>query len=165
MPYKNVLDKLSWFFETTLNFVGALVFTGVAYLAEIKGSIHIMWLVMIADLFVGIWKSKRVNKERINLKKIKYWVEFVLINTMVVALTYGIEKEMIGVSPRYYNGFTILITGFTLTSILRNAELLTEKYIFTILIDLTNDKIKAWIGIDLRKYKTERDEQNNRNSN
>jgi magnesium-transporting ATPase (P-type) len=147
------MDKLSWVFENLLNFIGGCILTLLAYLAEIKGSIHVMWIMMVFDLFIGLRKSYKIDKAAFKMEKFRNWLSFVLLSTAVIGFVFAIEREMVGMEhPRVYNGFTILITGFVLSSIMRNAEAITKKYIFTALLDFINERVRKFTGIDLKQY-------------
>lgn len=149
----NRMDKLSWVFENLLNFIGGCILALLAYLAEIKGSIHVMWIMMVFDLFIGLRKSYKIDESKFRMDKFRNWLSFVLLSTAVIGFVFAIEREMMGMEhPKVYNGFTILITGFVLSSIMRNAEAITKKYIFTALLDFINERVKKFTGIDLKQY-------------
>lgn len=138
---KNLLDTL-----------GVVLVTLLTYFSEMKFSLHIMWVTMVFDLAVGLWKAKRVDKLRFSAKKFKYWLEYVAISTGVVLLIYATEHEMIWGDSGFYKGFMLLIIGFTLNSIIRNGESITGKFIFTALLDYVNSKVLILTGVDLKKY-------------
>lgn len=147
------MDKISWLLENALNLIGGCILAVLAYLAEIKGSIHVMWIMMVFDLFVGLRKSYKIDKAAFKMGKFRNWLSFVLLSTAVIGFVFAIEREMVGIEhPRVYNGFTILITGFVLSSIMRNAEAITKKYIFTALLDFINERVRKFTGIDLKQY-------------
>lgn len=151
-----MMDKFEWFFQNLfqgiLNFFGGLIIALIAYLMEIKGTFHLMWITMVIDLFLGIVKSRRVNNEKFKMSKFLLWLLFVLVSTAVVAIVYSTEKELGGMSPVSYKGFIVLIIGFVVSSIVRNAEKITKKYVFTILLDEISRIFKRITGVDLNKY-------------
>ncbi|NQU54062.1 MAG: hypothetical protein HQ522_16155 [Bacteroidetes bacterium] len=155
----HIMDKLSWSLENMLNAIGAVILTLLAYLAEIKGSIHVMWALMFFDLMVGLKKSFSIDKKRFKMDKFKNWLVFVLLSTAVIAFVFAVEVEMIMGRAKVYNGFTLLISAFILTNIIRNAEILTGRFIFTVLLDFVNERIKKWAGVDLKSYEKNKDDE------
>ena len=147
-----MIEKFQWLFQNLLNLIGGLIIAAIAYLMEIKGTFHIMWIVMVIDLFIGILKSKIVTRQPFQMRKFLLWLLFVFISTAVVALVFATEKELGGVEPVSYKGFIILIVGFVISSILRNTEKLTNQYIFTVLLDFINKAVKKVTNVDLKKY-------------
>lgn len=140
------------------NLIVGLVLSLLAYLIEIRGSVHLMWIAMIIDLFVGLLKSRYADKKTFEMIKFFQWLVFVFIATALISLVYAVELELIKVqSPSTYLYFTLIITGFVIVNIVRNGEKLTNKYIFTIILDELHKLLKKLSNIDFKKYEKNKD--------
>lgn len=144
-----------------VNFVVGLIVSLLAYLIEIKGSVHLMWIAMIIDLFIGVLTAKYADKKPFDMFKFFLWVVFVFISTCLISLVYAVELELLKLQkPTAYQYFTLIITGFTIVNIIRNGERLTKKYIFTIILDELYKLFKKIINIDFKKYENDKDKNN-----
>ncbi len=148
------MDTMNWLLKNALNIIGGTFIALVSYLAEIRYSIYVMWSAMFFDLIFGLFKSRLISKERFQMSRFREWMVFVIAATVLVVLVYSTEVEI--VRSKYaldaYSWFMLIITGFVISSIIRNVERLTNKYVFTALLNFINDKIKMITGVNLSRY-------------
>lgn len=148
--------KFDWIYTVVnliINFIWGIILAGVGFLADIRGSFHLMWITMLIDLLVGLAKSKWVNKEPFIMSKFLMWIAFVFLATALIALVYATEIQIIkDTSPSVYNKFALVIICAVIVSIIRNGEKITGKKVFTSLLDLIAKTVKRITSIDIKKY-------------
>jgi len=148
--------KFDWVYTVVniiINFVWGIILAGVGFLADIRGSFHLMWIAMVIDLVVGLGKSKWVNKEPFIMNKFLLWLLFVFLATALISLVYATEIIIIkDTDPSVYNKFALVIICAVIVSIIRNGEKITGKKVFTSLLDVIAKTVKRITTIDIKKY-------------
>lgn len=121
-----------------------------AYLAEIKGAVHVMWIIIAFDLLAGIAVSVWKRKEKFCMKKVFIAIGRTIGVTVFVALLYAMDKEMHQKTVASYNIAAWLVSGFFLWSFAENMHDLTGGRIFEILKSYINKRVENTTGVDLK---------------
>lgn len=148
MPQRLTI-MLNWWSDHFWNTVAGFFFAIIAYFAEIKGAVHVMWSAFLIDLFIGIIASYQVKKEKFSMKKAFVALERMIIATVVVMLLYAVDKEMNQNIVSMYNIVAWVITGFMIYSIAENGFQMTGGKLFLVIKSLLRKKVQDNTGVDL----------------
>ncbi|WP_321321476.1 phage holin family protein [Labilibaculum sp.] len=140
---------MNWFSTHIGNTIAGIALAVLAYLAEIKGAVHVMWIIIAFDLIAGIMASLIKRKEKFCMKKVFVAIGRAIGVTVFVALLYAMDKEMNQKTIASYNIAAWLISGFFLWSFAENMFDLTGGRIFEILKTYINKRVENTTGVDL----------------
>ena len=136
-------------FSNIGKFLTGVIVAAFAYLAEIKGAIHVMWVVIAFDLLAGTAASLLKRKERLSMKKFTIALFRALGVTVFVALLFAMDKEMHQKVAASHNIAAWLISGYFLWSFAENMDTLTGDRIFGVLKAYLNKRVHNTTGVDL----------------
>ena len=143
-----ILNLLDWIISHTVNLITGLFLAALAYFANLKGAIHVMWAAFILDLLVGYLTSRKLRNERFNISKAFIMLERMLIASAVLLLLFALDKETNQEFIHVYNLMAWLISGMLCYSLLDNGDKLTGGKFFTTLKTFLGSRIKEQTGVD-----------------
>ncbi len=121
-----ILNSIAWIFDNIWNLIVGIIVYLIAYFAEVKGGVHIMFFAFIADFFLGIIKSRVMNKEKFKMNKAFIAFMRFLISIVIISLLFGMDTEMDQSTISMYKIFTYLVTGAWIVSFADNGYQLTK---------------------------------------
>lgn len=130
--------------DNILSFAGGSLFGLLSFVAPLKISFIVIFVVIAADFITGIWAS-RIRKISVSSRRLRKSIRKMIGYFEVIFLLYIIEKGFdfeIG-TYRFTGGFICFIE---LISILENSAVITENKVFLSLIRLLRGKAKSAYG-------------------
>ena len=144
-----ILNLLDWCISHTVNLITGLFLAALAYFANLKGAIHVMWAAFVLDFIFGYITSRKLRKEKFSMNKAFIMLERMLIASAVILLLFAIDKETGQDYIHLYNIMAWLISGMLCYSFLDNGDKLTGGKFFGAIKTLLTNKIKEQTGVEL----------------
>src|SRR5512135_1784315 len=144
-----ILNLLDWIISHAWNLITGIVLAALAYFANLKGAIHVMWAAFILDFLLGYITSHKLRKERFSMNKAFIMLERMLIASAVILLLFAIDKETGQEYIQVYNIMAWLISGMLCWSVLDNGDKLTGGKFFGTIKTFLSNKIKEQTGVEL----------------
>ena len=159
---QSIIDWLAWFYHHIQNLLCGVFFALVAYLAEIQGAVHVMWIALALDLITGIGASVWKRKEKFDMDKLFVAVGRAIGATVLVALLYAMDREMQQDIAASYNIAAWLICGFYAWSASENMDSMFGGRLFGLLKLFFERRVESASGIDISEEpKNRRHHDNN----
>jgi len=142
---------IDWLYDHFYNTVCAVFFAVIGYFNEIQGAVHVMWAALALDLVVGILASVIKRKEKFDMSKAFTGIGRAIGATCLVALLYGMDKEMHQSVAATYNIAAWLVSGFYAWSASENMDELFGGRIFGLLKMFFEKRVEDQTGINLEE--------------
>ena len=143
-----LINLVDWCITHTWNMITGIFLAALAYFANLKGAIHVMWAAFVLDLLLGYLASRNLRKEKFSMNKAFIMLERMLIASAVLLLLFALDKETHQDYIHLYNIMAWLISGMLCWSALDNGDKLTGGKFFGVLKTFLGNKIKEQTGID-----------------
>ena len=147
---------INWLYGHFYNTLCGFFFAIAGYFLEIRGAVHVMWAALALDLLFGILVSVVRRGEKFSMTKAFVGIGRALGSTALVALLYGMDKEMHQVVAASYYVAAWVISGFYAWSINQNLELLFGGGIFTLLKKIFSRRLQEQAGINIENLENEK---------
>ncbi len=139
----------NWLYNHIMNLLCGITVAMLAYLGEIKGAVHVMWIAILFDLIGGIMASLIVRRERFSMQKFIIAIVRAFAVTAFVGLLYAMDTEMHQDLAASYFIASWVISGFYAWSFLDNMDTLCGGRIFKILKGFLSRRMERTTGVDL----------------
>lgn len=145
---QRLLFLINWWSDHFWNFVAGVFFTLIAYFAELKGSIHVMWIAFVLDLIIGIWASLHAGG-KFSMEKAFVAFQRMGLASMLVMLLFAMDKEMDQDYISMYKIISWLISGFLAYSIAENGFKITGDKLFLVIKSTIKKKVSERADVDI----------------
>ena len=129
-----------------LNFFAGVFAALAGFFDPISGVLSLMIIVILCDLVLGVWASRR-RGDAISSRKLWRTGYKLGLSLLIVTLTFWIDKELQIIE--LHKLLAWLIVGFELVSMLESACTISEHKIFRIARKLITDKVKETTKINI----------------
>lgn len=147
--YNKLISMLYWSIDHYWNIVSGLFLACLAYFSEIKGNFYVLFAAFMFDLWLGIWASKSVKKEKFSMEK--FWLAWkrLAITLVIIMIFFAMDKEMHQDTISLANITSWLVTGFIVYSAAENGFAITGGKIFLIIKSFIKTKVQDNTGMDI----------------